>query len=403
MPRLTKTLPAYRKHNSGQARVTINRRDYLLGPYGTQASKREYDRVIAEYLASGRSGSFGIVMEEYTMAMMMSGYVAHAKAYYGTGPGSEWIQIKYAIKPVKRLYASLPATEFGPVQFKAVRQAMLESERIVKGETKRLARSTINAQMKRIARMVKWAAAEGKIPASVFETLRLIPGLKKGRSTAVETSPIKPVSAEVVNATLAYLPPTVADMVRLQELIGCRPGELCKLTPGMIDRSSAEWVAKLGEHKTAHHGHERNIYFGPKAQAIVTPYLLRGENDCLFRPLDTVNARRKEAAANRVTPLSCGNRSGKRSAGLKGKNAKRQPGARYTPQAYAKAIDRAAKLAKVEHWSPNQLRHNRATTVRKQFGLEAAQVTLGHASANITQTYAERDEELARTVARKIG
>ncbi len=52
-------VPKYRKHRSGQARVTINGRDYDLGPYGTQASKREYDRLLAEYLASGRNGSFG--------------------------------------------------------------------------------------------------------------------------------------------------------------------------------------------------------------------------------------------------------------------------------------------------------------------------------------------------------
>jgi len=54
-------------------------------------------------------------------------------------------------------------------------------------------------------------------------------------------------------------------------------------------------------------------------------------------------------------------------------------------------------------WHPNQLRHAKATAVRKQFGLEAAQVILGHAAANVTQVYAERDFELARDVAKKIG
>ena len=54
-------------------------------------------------------------------------------------------------------------------------------------------------------------------------------------------------------------------------------------------------------------------------------------------------------------------------------------------------------------WSPNRLRHAAATEVRRQFGLEAAQVVLGHSRADVTQTYAERDAELARTVAVKIG
>ena len=59
MPQPKSALPQYRKHSSGQARVTIDGRDHLLGPYGTKASKREYDRLIAEFLAGGRSSTFG--------------------------------------------------------------------------------------------------------------------------------------------------------------------------------------------------------------------------------------------------------------------------------------------------------------------------------------------------------
>ncbi len=48
------------------------------------------------------------------------------------------------------------------------------------------------------------------------------------------------------------------------------------------------------------------------------------------------------------------------------------------------------------HWHANQLRHSKATEVRRQFGLEAAQVSLGHAKADVTQVYAERDARLGR-------
>jgi hypothetical protein len=56
MPVLTSDrLPKYRKHKaSGQAIVTLNGRDHYLGPHGTQASKREYDRLTTEWLANGR-------------------------------------------------------------------------------------------------------------------------------------------------------------------------------------------------------------------------------------------------------------------------------------------------------------------------------------------------------------
>ncbi len=53
--------------------------------------------------------------------------------------------------------------------------------------------------------------------------------------------------------------------------------------------------------------------------------------------------------------------------------------------------------------SPNQLRHSFATKVRREHGLEAAQVLLGHAMADVTQVYAERDTEKAAAVALKIG
>ena len=66
-------------------------------------------------------------------------------------------------------------------------------------------------------------------------------------------------------------------------------------------------------------------------------------------------------------------------------------------------VRKAAEKAGVEHWHPNQLRHLFATEVRKEHGLEVAQVLLGHSRADVTQVYAERNEQLPATVAAKIG
>jgi hypothetical protein len=41
--------------------------------------------------------------------------------------------------------------------------------------------------------------------------------------------------------------------------------------------------------------------------------------------------------------------------------------------------------------------------VGREFGLEATQVVLGHAKADVTQVYAERDLAKGVEVARKIG
>jgi hypothetical protein len=44
-----------------------------------------------------------------------------------------------------------------------------------------------------------------------------------------------------------------------------------------------------------------------------------------------------------------------------------------------------------------------ATVIRARYGLEAAQTVLGHARADVTQVYAERDESRARDVMAAMG
>lgn len=424
----TKRIPKRRKHHSGQARVTLNGRDYYLGDWKSQTSIREYDRIIAEYLASGRSPSFGIGREAYSVAMLIRDYLIHCRAYYGTQTGSEFHSIKAALKPVRNLYSDHDAASFDPVAFKAVRQTMIEAG---------LSRQGINPRMKRVLRGFKWAASEGKLPAAVYETLRLIPSLKRGRTNAPETEPVLPVEDDVVEITLTAMASIVADMVRVQRLIGCRPGEVCNLTPASLDRSDSVWVATLTEHKTAHHGHERKLYMGPKAQAIIGVYLDRESDVPLFRPCDAMAMKRAAAREARKTPLSCGNISGRRSGGLAGRKARKGPGEAYTTFSYRRAIHNACdrafpapaplgqregeskaewqrrlsanqlaelKVWQSDHrWSPNRLRHAKATEVRRSLGLEAAQVTLGHRNADVTQVYAERDQALAKRVALAAG
>ena len=48
-------VPSYRRHKpTNRAVVTINGQDIYLGKWNTAASKAEYDRLIAEFLANGR-------------------------------------------------------------------------------------------------------------------------------------------------------------------------------------------------------------------------------------------------------------------------------------------------------------------------------------------------------------
>jgi site-specific recombinase XerD len=56
----------------------------------------------------------------------------------------------------------------------------------------------------------------------------------------------------------------------------------------------------------------------------------------------------------------------------------------------------------VPPWSPNRLRHNRATELRRH-GLDVTKTVLGHAKVETSQIYAERDLERAKKLMAEIG
>lgn len=390
------SVPSYLKHRENGSRCIINGITHYLGEYNSPASKAKYDQLIAEWLASGRSRLFGL-KNEVTMTALMVAYIRHCDNHYPKSRGSESELIRYALRPVAKLYADLPAIHFSPVEFKTVRDELLKPNPI---DDKHRSRGYVNAQMKRIARMFRWAAEESLLPAEIYQTLRLIKSLQRGRTTAPEAEPVKPVKETVVNATLNHCPPIIADMIRLQLLTGCRPAEVCKLTPGMIDQSASVWVATLSQHKTAHHGRTRRLYFGPQAQAILIPYLTnRPPQTPLFSPIESVRRQIAQQHANRRTPQNSGN-----NIGTNVKTApKRKPGDQYTTLSYAQSIRRAALKAKQPHWTPNQLRHTAGTQLRAKYGIDIARTILGHSKLDVTQIYAEQDHNTASRIMGEIG
>lgn len=392
-------IPSYRLHKpSGRAVVTLAGKQYYLGVHNSDESKRNYQRLIAEYLAS--PASFGVAAKDITIIEVLAAYSLFATKYYGVSRGSEWYRLKSDLGFLKDLYAELPVSEFGPSQFKAVRESIL---RQVNPVSKRMrSRRHVNQMMKRIARMFKWAAGEAMIPASIYESIRLVPSLKRGRTEAPESKPVLSVAQSDIDKTLLHLPETVADMVSVQLLCGCRPGELCRLKIGMIDRSDETWAAILQEHKTAHHGHTRCIYFGAKAQEILKKYLDRGTDAYVFSPRESEKRRRNTQAKNRTTPLNQGNRPGYRQGRLVSQISARVNDC-YSRMSYAKCIKRAAEAANVPHWAPNQLRHTAATMYRSKFGLEVASAILGHSEVATTQIYAEADRSKAMHAVSEIG
>ncbi len=394
-------VPSYRRHRpSGQAVATLGGRDHYLGKWNSKASRAEYDRLIGEWLAAGRQ--MPGLADDYslTVAEVALRFWEFAKGYYRKGrrPTSELDEYRQTIRPLRRLYGHTLARDFGPLALKVLRESMVEAG---------LSRGVVNHRVGRIKRIFKWAVGEELVPPSIHHGLSAVEGLRKGRTKARESRPVQPIDDSVVDATLAHLSEVVAEMVRFQRLTGCRPGEVCLIRPCDVDTSGEVWTYRPESHKTEHHDRERVVCIGPRAQDVLRPYLLRDKSSYCFVPAESERKRRAEMHANRQTPLSCGNRPGTN----RKRKPKRRAGAQYTTGTYRRAIHRAVELANRERdkadqlptWSPNRLRHSAATEIRKQFGLEAAQVTLGHATADVSQIYAERDLTLAVEIMRKIG
>jgi integrase len=167
----------------------------------------------------------------------------------------------------------------------------------------------------------------------------------------------------------------------------------------VIDRSGSVWLYEIPDHKMEHYGSARIIPIGPKGQQVLQPYLDRPADQPCFSPAEAEQQRREAKHARRKTPLQYGNRPGT--------NRKHRPqrsaGDRYTRDSYRRCITRACSKAKIDRWHPNQLRHTRATEVRQQAGLEAAQCVLGHSNAQVSQIYALRNLQLAISVAQQTG
>src|SRR5205809_64603 len=72
-----------------------------------------------------------------------------------------------------------------------------------------LCRRTINTRIGRLKRVFRWAVSYELLPAPVYEALRAVPGLLRGRGEARDTEPIKPAPEADVRATLPFLPAVV--------------------------------------------------------------------------------------------------------------------------------------------------------------------------------------------------
>jgi len=408
MSRKSGKVPSYCQHKaSGRAVVRINGRDHYLGKFGSPESHAEYERLISKWRSTRLSETTEAIASaacrepSLTVAEALLRYHAFARVYYSKDgqPTKEFVEMGLALRPLRELLSTTLAREFGPLRLDAVRQNMIEAG---------LSRGVINNRIHRIKRCFRWLVSQQLIPATVYEGLRTVDGLKRGRSKAKELPPVSPVDDAYVDAVLPHVVPQVAAMVQLQRLTGMRPCEVGSLRQAEIDMTRDIWVYEPAEHKNAWRGHDRKIPIGPRAQQVLSPFLKSDAGAYLFSPRDAAEHRRVTRRAARKSPMTPSQRKRGRVPA-----PTRPLRDHYDVDSYRRSIKYgirkvnklrlAANQDSIPEWFPLQLRHSRATELNELYGIEAAAVSLGHAHADVTKVYAERNLKLAIEVARKTG
>ncbi|MCI0464670.1 MAG: tyrosine-type recombinase/integrase [Gemmataceae bacterium] len=401
---MSRRTPSYCLHRaSGQAVVRIDGKDHYLGKYGSPESRAEYDRLIAEWLANGRSLPAATKAGGLTVNEVLLQYWHWAEQHYRDAdgnPSNELANMKDALRPLRQLFGHTAAGSFTSLDLESLQEHLVRSGR--------LSRTTINARVNRIRRMFKWAVRKKLIPVTVLQELQTVPGLQRGHCEAPEPEGVKPVPEEHVLATLPFLPAPVRAMVEVQRLTGSRAGEVMVMRAIDLNMSDSIWTYRPHRHKNQHRGLDRVIFIGPRAQAIIRPFLTPNLEAYLFSPrryVEELHARRSAARTTRRTPSETARQRKAR--------PKRKPAERYNRRSYRVAIVRAVDKANEERarqglpllprWSPLQLRHTAATVIRSKYDVEASQVVLGHTRVETTQIYAERNLARAAQIMAEIG
>lgn len=414
MARPKNPVPSYLHHKpSGRAIVRINGKDIPLGRFGSPESRQRYAQILRQIEAgSQQTPSAPPAINEasssvITVAEVIADYMQHARTYYRKHgePTSELDNIWQALKLTLELYATHPAAEFGPACLRVVREKMIE---------KGIVRTSINKRLGRIRRAFEWAVEFERIPSHIGYALKAVKPLLKGRTEARESEPKRPVPSEHIEAVKPHVSRQIRAMIDFQLLTGCRPGSAILLRGCDIDHTDPSvWIYKPERGKTDHHDKDTIVRIGPRAQAVIKPFLDRPSDAYLFSPQEAETERLLNLRANRKTKVQPSQRNRRKASPVRTK------GERYSTSSYYHAIVRACKRANREAhkqqpdippdqvlvpvWHPHRLRHNAATRLRREFGIETARLILGHSSVVTTEIYAEADFEKAKAAISKFG
>ena len=362
-----KKTPQPTRHK-GQARVRWTddagtRHERSLGPWGSEQARDAYRAFLEEHLArmQGSRPAGGL-----TVQGLVAKYATHARSYYSGRDGRETSELgnmRVVLRRWRKMFEGRQVASMTTADLKAFRLSLIDLG---------LSRPTVNSHVGRLLRVIRWGVSEQLVPSSTWESVRSVERLKRFRSPAREGREVPPVPWEQVEATLPELSPQVRAIVLVLWHTGMRAGEPLGMTTGGLGRISEDvWQYTPTHHKTEHTGRRRPVFLGPRAMAVIGPWLRADPDAPLWQPRNAPKATKRA-------------------------------GDTYTTDALRRAVQRAAERAGVPRWHPSQLRHSFATRLAPEHGIHLVGILQGHADPDTTAIYIQADMQRAAELAQKV-
>jgi len=234
---------------SGRAFIELgSRRIYLEAAYGTKEAEQEYSRLYGQWLANDRKPppSKDTEVSGVTCGELAIRYLDWAKGYHipkEGEPAVEYDHCRRAIGFLTKHFRDVPAVKFTALSLDFLQEKL--SEHRAKNKEGRYARPTIRKYINIIRDAFRRGVKYHGVPAEIHYVLLSHEHLKRGKTKAHEYRKPKSVPDAIVDKTLPFMTPVIADMVRVQRLTGCRPKEIRIMRLCDIDRETYWFLPRL--------------------------------------------------------------------------------------------------------------------------------------------------------------
>jgi integrase len=340
---------------------------------------------------------------EPVVADLVNAYIKHAVIYYRdptTGkPTSQLGVVKSALRELD-LYLEMKIKDFKPSTLVAVRAAIMHRDIMPKSEgapKKKLCISSVNNAIVKIRQMFKLGVGWELVPVEIYQALACVQHLNwRTAPTLRNPDKIAPVPVEYFALIMPHLKPMYRAVLTVHLATGMRVKELCSMRWSEINEiEPGLWCYAPAEHKNSHRGDPRLIYM--KTDLID---LMRSVRKPLWDK-DAVWCQKGVGKSAGYSGMISGDGYARAIEGAQLRYNEGRVAINQGGRTDKKKLDTtAAKRTPMTHWTPLQIRHTVATQVRRTHGLEGAQAVLGHSTLDATQIYAEKRDDLARSVAR---